>query len=99
MGEEEHAVANLLNLVHVVRGPQHAACALRGEAADFSADVARRRRVERCRGFVQEQEARAIEQRFGKTYARLFARREHAALDVSKSIEIELFEQYFDAFG
>jgi len=51
--DEQHPVAHVLDLVHVVRGPQHAARALRDVGPDPAADVMRHRRIERGGRFVQ----------------------------------------------
>jgi len=91
--------AHVLDLVHVVRSPQHAARALRNVGPDPAADVARHRRVERGGRFVQQQQVRAIEHRFGESRAGLFARGQHAGLHVAKGFQIKLFQQLFDSFG
>ncbi len=98
MRQEEHAVADVRDLVHVVRGPKHAYLVPQDELANLGADVARHRGIERCRRLVQEQKARTIEHRLGKAYAGLLSGREHAALGMSQSIEIELVEQCPDPF-
>src|SRR5215471_19309801 len=98
MGQEEHAVANLLDLIHVMRGPEYAAFTLRGKPADLAPNIPRCGWIERCRGFIEEQKLRIIEQRFRQAHACLFSRGEHAAFHVSKPVEVKLLEQDFDAF-
>src|SRR5687767_15009304 len=94
--EEEDAVADLLDLVHVVRSPQHAAPAGGGEVAHARAYVARRRGVERGGRLVEQEEARAVEHRLGERDARLLARGEDAALRVAEGPQVELREQLAD---
>src|ERR1051326_898345 len=63
--EEEHAVAHLLDLVHVVRSPEHPARPFGGALAYLLAYVARGRRVERGRRLVEQKELRAVDHRLG----------------------------------
>src|ERR1051326_5628975 len=95
--EEQHAVAHLLDLVHVVRSPEHAARAFGGAFAYLLAYVAGGRRVERGGRLVEQKELRAVDHRLGERDARLLARREHAALRVAEAHEVELFEEFTDA--
>ena len=61
------------------------------------ADFPRHGRIERGRGFVEQQQARIVEHRLSERDARLFAGGKHAALGIAESQQIELFEQGFDA--
>ena len=71
--QKQHPIANLRHFVHVVRGPQNAAVIRRGEALDFSADQLCRGRIQRGRGFIEQQQLRMIEQRLGERSPSLLA--------------------------
>ncbi|HEX8118035.1 MAG TPA: hypothetical protein VF521_12250, partial [Pyrinomonadaceae bacterium] len=94
--DEEHAVADLLDLVHVVRSPEHAALPARGEAAHARARLLRRGGVERRGRLVEQQQVGPVEHCLGERHARLLARGEHAALRVAEGQQVELFEQLLD---
>ena len=66
--DDRHAVAELLDLVHEVAREQHRDAAL-GQRADERAHVAHARRVEAGRRLVQQQQARAADQRAGDAEA------------------------------
>ena len=92
--QEQHAVADLLDFVHVVRGPEDAARRrLSAKARMRGADVARRRRIERGGGLVEQQQRGLVEHRLGERHARLLAGREHAALGVAEAPQVELLDQ------
>jgi len=95
--EEEDAIANFFDFVHIVRGPQHAGCAGSSEPADLAANVAGGGGIERRGRLVEQQQFRSVDHRLSKSNARLFTRGEQAALGVSEAIEIEIREQRFDA--
>ena len=64
--QEEDAIADLLHLVHVVRGPEHAHPAASGEALDLGADVARGGRIERGGWLVEQEELRLVQEGLGQ---------------------------------
>ena len=98
MREEQHAVAHLLDLDHVVRGPQHAAAPPgRRTRGSWRGCPRARGGIERGGRLVEQQQVRLVEHRLGQTDARLLAGGEHAALGVAKPFEVELLEHLVDA--
>src|SRR5262249_49179398 len=61
--EKENAIAHILHLVHVVRGPQNAAPSLIRESADLHSNLLSSCRVERSGRLVEEQEMRVVQHR------------------------------------
>ena len=97
--QKQHAIANILHFVHVVRCPQHAHLARGRVFADLNADLARDGRVQRRRRLVQQQQRRPIQHRLGQAHARLLTRRQHAAFHVAKREQVVLFQQRLNAGG
>src|SRR5512135_2501391 len=94
--QEQHPVAHLLNLDHVVRGPQHTYPVAARELANLRADLARLRGIERGGGLVEQQQVWTVEHRLGQRRARLLPGGEDAALHVAECPELELIEQRLD---
>src|SRR5580700_11390863 len=77
--QEEDAVADILDLIHIVRGPQHTAAIARREIANQLSDVASGGRIKRGRRLVQQKKLRAVQQSLGERDTRLFPGRKHSA--------------------
>ena len=58
---------------------------LRGKTLDLRADELRRRRIQRCRGLIQQEQLRLVEQRLGQSRPSLFARRQQPALGMPQT--------------
>ena len=97
MRQEQDAVADLRDFIHVVRRPEHTASAPGREVADVCANLLSGSGIERGGGFVEQQKLRAVEHRFGEADPGLFAGGEDAAVGVAETVQIELVEQLFDA--
>ena len=98
MRQEQHAVADLGDLDHVVRGPQHRGAGAR-DPLDHGARIARHRGIERGGRLVEQQEVRPVQHRLRQSDARLLAGGKHAALHVAKANQLELGDQLFDALS
>ena len=86
--QEQHPVADRLDLVHVVAGPQHAAVAAVDEAGDAGADVAGGRGIDRGGRLVEQQQPRPVQHRLGEREPGLLARRQHAGLGPAEAGEV-----------
>src|SRR6266545_1690867 len=94
--QEEDAVADLLDLGHVVRGPEHGARSATREGADLGADLLGARGIERRGRLVEEEQPGRVEERLREPDARLLARGEDAELHVAESLQLELAEERVD---
>ncbi len=97
MREEQHAIADVLDFVHVVRGPEDPAGAVFGDGADRATQVLRGRGIERGGRLVEQQQRRLVQHRLGERDARLLAGRQHAAFRVAEAAQIEAVEHRVDA--
>ena len=91
VGEERHARAQLVGLVHVVRREEDRRAAV-GEPLDGLAQVARGLRVQAARRLVHEQHARAVEQRAREQQALAHAGRERLDLALGDIAQAHLLE-------
>src|SRR5690606_12292978 len=92
----QHPVADLLHLIHIVRGPEHGTAVAVGEAADAGADLPCRGRIQGSGRLIQQQQVRAVEHGLGQCDPGLLARREHAAAHMAKAAQLKLLQQFFD---
>src|ERR1700738_83166 len=94
--QEQYSITNRLHFVHIGRGPEDAALVLRGKALDLRANELRRGRIQGCRGLVEQQQLRMIEQGLGESRPSLFTRGQQPTLGIAQMRKIELLQQLLD---
>ncbi len=96
---DDDALAQPLDLGHVVRGEQHRGMALAAIAFEMAAHPVGGVGIERGGRLVEQQHVRIVDQRLGERDARLLSGRQAAGRTVEQIGEIELARQLRDAFA
>ncbi len=97
-GDDRDAVAEVLDLVHQVRGQQHGQPVL-GQPVHERAHVAHARGVEPGRRLVEQQQPRIAQQRPGDAEALLHAVRVAADLVVTSRVQVDGVQRVVDPLG
>ncbi len=96
---DDDALAQALDLRHVVGSEQHGGAALLAEALESFAHPVRGIGIERCRRLVEQQHLGRVDQRLGERDAGLLSGRELAHRPVEKLDEVEFLAKLGDAAG
>ena len=96
---DDDAVAQPLDLQHVVRGEQDGGVVGPAIGLEMPPDPVGGIGIERRRRLVQQQQLRLVDQRFRQRHARLLAGGEFAVGAVEKIVEIEVGSELLDPLG
>ena len=97
--EHDDAVAQALDLAHVVRGEQHGRAALAAIVLEPAAHPVGSVGIERGGRLVEQQDLRLVDQRLRERHAGLLAGRQLAGRPVEEFVQVEFLGQRADAAG